>query len=202
MVACLITTLVCHLFFIVFTTGTNTYFEDNLFGTMMSTVTHNAMLARRPGLRTLVVTRSTFAGAGRYVQKWLGDNLSDWPHYLNSIAGILNMASVFHVPMAGADICGYGTCILTDVRRCLYKACRGRHNRAIVRTLGNVRCFLSLYAQCESLIFIACRGQLTDNALQHNTLGTISQEFYRWPVVAEAARNALDMRYAYSCTML
>lgn len=56
--------------------------------------------------RTFLLSRSTFAGSGAYVQHWLGDNHRTYADMKASIAGVMNM-NMFGIPMVGPDTCGF-----------------------------------------------------------------------------------------------
>lgn len=56
--------------------------------------------------RSLIVTRSSWAGTGHVAGKWLGDNESKWRDMFLSISGMLSM-NLFGIPYIGADICGF-----------------------------------------------------------------------------------------------
>jgi alpha-glucosidase len=74
------------------------------YGTMMCAISRKSMLKRRPDKRPLVITRSTFVGAGSHVGHWLGDNVSSWEQYLISIRHLLQFVSFFQIPMVSDDM--------------------------------------------------------------------------------------------------
>lgn len=88
--------------------GLAQYDTHNLYGHMMNIASREAMLARRPGKRPLVITRGTFPGSGAHVGQWLGDNLSTWHHYRAQIRMALAYTSIFQIPTVGSDVCGFG----------------------------------------------------------------------------------------------
>lgn len=140
--------------------GTRQYDTHNMYGLTMLTATRNALLARRPGRRPFVLTRSTFAGAGARAAHWFGDNASTWADYRTSIAQLLAFAAVHQMPMVGSDVCGFNGA--AQERMCARWALLGA--------------FMPFYRN-------------------HADLSAPFQEFYRWDLVARAARKAIDARY-------
>lgn len=87
----------------------NTEFNmHSLYGAMQSKATFQFWGDGTPvsNRRPFILSRSTFAGSGKYASHWLGDNRSDWGMMQLSIAGIMNF-NMFGIPHVGADVCGF-----------------------------------------------------------------------------------------------
>jgi len=56
--------------------------------------------------RPFIVSRSTFAGSGQFVQHGLGQNQRTWADMQFGIAGVMNM-NMFGIPMSGPTACGF-----------------------------------------------------------------------------------------------
>ncbi|XP_010160337.1 PREDICTED: maltase-glucoamylase, intestinal-like, partial [Eurypyga helias] len=82
------------------------YDVHSLFGYSMILSTQKAIETLFPGKRSFLLSRSTFAGSGKYAGHWLGDNAATWDHIKWAIPGMLEFG-LFGIPYVGADICGF-----------------------------------------------------------------------------------------------
>ena len=57
--------------------------------------------------RPMIISRSSFAGMGKYGSKWLGDNHAYLVDVQEGVIGIMKM-NMFGITLIGADICGFG----------------------------------------------------------------------------------------------
>lgn len=86
--------------------GARTYDEHNLYGSRHAIVTRNALIERKPAKRPFTVARSSFSGTPSAL--WLGDNLSSWEQYIQTIRQMLQFTAISGVGVVGADSCGFG----------------------------------------------------------------------------------------------
>lgn len=85
------------------------YNVHSIYGTIQSQTVHYYMKYNsdypHPNQRPLVLSRSTYAGAGQYTGHWIGDNKSGFDDMRYSVAAIMNF-QLFGIPLTGANICG------------------------------------------------------------------------------------------------
>lgn len=88
--------------------GHQEYDIHNLYGHLEVKETYDALLTTsiRPQKRPFIISRSTFAGSGKWAGHWGGDNFSEWIYMYFTIPQALSF-SLFGIPMFGADACGF-----------------------------------------------------------------------------------------------
>lgn len=84
----------------------NHYDVHSLYGYSMVLATERASKEVFGTNRSMVFTRSSFPGVGKYSGHWLGDNGANWNDIKWAIPGMLEF-NLFGIPYIGADICGF-----------------------------------------------------------------------------------------------
>lgn len=88
------------------TNGLQHYHYANMYGYLQELAVNNALQTINPNKRPFIISRSTFAGAGRVTGHWTGDNNSKWVDLLRSIQQVVEF-SFFGIPFVGSDTGGF-----------------------------------------------------------------------------------------------
>ncbi|QKX64214.1 uncharacterized protein TRUGW13939_11387 [Talaromyces rugulosus] len=86
--------------------GVQEYDVHNLAGYQQTNATYLALTQVFPGKRPFIISRSSFAGSGKWTGHWGGDNASKWLYMFLSIPQALSF-SLYGIPMFGVDTCGF-----------------------------------------------------------------------------------------------
>ena len=147
------------------------YDVHNLDGTLEEQHFYRALRDLRPKERPFLISRSTYPGAGQYTGHWLGDNYALWTilpgdeAYKAGAGMAQSIDGVLQFQIFGIHLIGADIC---------------GFNRNTDEELCNRWMMLGAF-----LPFMR----------NHNTIGAIAQEPFRWDSVANASRIAIAKRY-------
>ena len=79
----------------------------NYYPVMQAATTFQLLEELYPDQYPFILTRANAPGIGKYAAHWSGDNYGTFSFYKLSVSEVLNF-NLYGVPMAGADICGFG----------------------------------------------------------------------------------------------
>lgn len=147
------------------------YDVHNLDGTLEEQHFYKALRTIRPDERPFLISRSTYPGAGKFTGHWLGDNYALWTilpgqeAYKAGAGMAQSIDGVLQFQIFGIHMIGADIC---------------GFNRNTDEELCNRWMMLGAF-----LPFMR----------NHNTIGAIAQEPFRWDSVANASRIAISKRY-------
>ena len=95
--------------------GTVEYDIHNIYGLIQERAIYEALLEIHPNKRPFIIGRSSFAGSGKYMGHWGGDNYADYYMMYFSIPQALSMG-LSGIPFFGVDACGFNG--NTDMELC------------------------------------------------------------------------------------
>ena len=170
----------------------------NLFGHLMSRAANLAVREMYPGKRPFLISRSTFAGSGTWTGHWVGYI------FLMIQVSISDFAVSWETTGASGRIC-------TIAFRGYYSSNFSKSQwleQTLVDSVRELNIVISMLVFTLSHYFAGGNAdeELCNRWMQlaaftpfyrnHNILGAIPQEPYRWDSVAHATRVATAVRYA------